>query len=139
MTNKSSKKNRSLIIAYAAILCLISVVVGAFAAHALSAILSQEKLESIKTASRYSLIHGTFIIALGSIHWLSESSYKKIAWICLIGTTLFSFSIYTLVYLKYHSIETSIFIPLITPFGGSLIIISWGLLAYQSIKKYVKD
>jgi uncharacterized membrane protein YgdD (TMEM256/DUF423 family) len=122
-----------MILSTGAILGFISVMFGAFAEHGLKANISDEHFRFLMTAIRYNQIHAVMISAIG-LAFLSNSKLAEIrllklsAMLFIIGTILFSFSIYLSVTFQ---IESLIFF---TPFGGMTIMLAWILLCAATIK-----
>lgn len=106
---------------------LLSVVLGAFGAHAFKKILSLERLESFETGVRYQMYAAFFLLIVGYILKFDTSSQKWISLLMIFGTVLFSFSIYFLSFQDYWGVNLKFLGP-ITPLGGLLMIISWGML-----------
>ena len=117
----------------ASILGLLSVVFGAFGAHGLKAVISEESLQSFETGVRYQMYHALVLLFLGMASFVSEKSKQTIFYLILFGIILFSGSIYGLVTNELTSFDFKS-IALVTPLGGLLLIISWVVL-FISIAK----
>ncbi|WP_304343139.1 DUF423 domain-containing protein [Chryseobacterium koreense] len=124
-------KNITLI--FGAVYGLISVVLGAFGAHALKKIISVEKLQSFETGVRYQMYAALFLLIVGYILKFETSSEKWIAILMIAGTFLFSVSIYFLSMSEAWNMNLKFLGP-ITPIGGLLMIISWGMLIFYFVK-----
>lgn len=112
---------------------LLSVILGAFGAHALKKIISVEKLVSFETGVRYQMYAALFLIVVGSVLRFETGTEKWISILMITGTFLFSFSIYGLSFSEVTSMNLKFLGP-ITPLGGLLMIISWALLIFHFIK-----
>lgn len=112
---------------------LVSIILGAFGAHALKKILSAEKLISFETGVKYQMYHALALLVLGFSLSFTSGLEKWASWGMIIGTFLFSFSIYFLAFSEYWNINLRILGP-ITPIGGSLLIIGWLCLLFYFIK-----
>lgn len=112
---------------------LISVILGAFGAHALKKIISVEKLTSFETGVRYQMYSALFLLILGYILKFETPSEKWISILMVAGTFLFSATIYLLAFSEVAAIPTKIIGP-ITPLGGLLMIISWAMLIFYFIR-----
>jgi len=112
---------------------LISVILGAFGAHAFKKILSLERLESFETGVRYQMYAAFFLLIVGYILKFDTSSQKWISLLMIFGTILFSVSIYLLSFQDYWGVNLKFLGP-ITPLGGLLMIISWGMLIFYFAK-----
>ena len=99
---------QQIVIVTAAIFGMLSVIFGAFGAHALKKILSKEQLHSFEVGVKYQMYHAIVLLILGAN---SES-------------ILFSFSIYGLVLSDAKGKKLKFLGP-ITPLGGLLLIIGW--------------
>lgn len=124
-------KNLTLIIG--GIYGLLSVILGAFGAHAFKKILSVERLESFETGVRYQIYAAFFLLIVGYILKFETSSEKWISILMIAGAFLFSVSIYFLSFQDYWGINLKFLGP-ITPLGGLFMIISWGMLIWYFTK-----
>lgn len=124
-------KNLTLIIG--GIYGLLSVILGAFGAHAFKKILSVERLESFETGVRYQIYAAFFLLIVGYILKFETSSEKWISILMIAGAFLFSVSIYFLSFQDYWGINLKFLGP-ITPLGGLFMIISWGMLIWYFAK-----
>lgn len=124
-------KNLTLIIG--GIYGLLSVILGAFGAHAFKKILSIERLESFETGVRYQIYAAFFLLIVGYILKFETSSEKWISILMIAGAFLFSVSIYFLSFQDYWGINLKFLGP-ITPIGGLFMIISWGMLIWYFVK-----
>ena len=120
-------KNLTLIIG--GIYGLLSVILGAFGAHAFKKILSVERLESFETGVRYQIYAAFFLLIVGYILKFETSSEKWISILMIAGAFLFSVSIYFLSFQDYWGVNLKFLGP-ITPLGGLFMIISWGMLIW---------
>lgn len=124
---------KTLTLVIAGVYGLLSVVLGAFGAHAFKKILSVERLESFETGVRYQMYAAFFLLIVGYILKFDTSSQKWISLLMIFGTLLFSFSIYFLSFQDYWGINLKFLGP-ITPLGGLFMIISWGMLIFYFAK-----
>lgn len=110
----------------ATILGCIGIILGAFGAHALKAILTPEQLVSFNTGVRYQIIHAVVLLFLFLIVEKFElKQFKLAANFIFFGVILFSGSIYILTLKNILGIEILKFAGPITPIGGLLIILGW--------------
>ena len=124
-------KNFTLIIG--GIYGLLSVILGAFGAHAFKKILSIERLESFETGVRYQMYAAFFLLIVGYILKFETSSEKWISILMIAGTFLFSVSIYFLSFQDVWGVNLKFLGP-ITPLGGLFMIISWAMLIWYFVK-----
>ncbi|MFO7673563.1 MAG: DUF423 domain-containing protein [Lutibacter sp.] len=115
---------------FASILGGLAVVFGAFGAHALKKILSDEQLKSFETGVKYQMYHAIVLLIIGFNFKLETTSEKYMVYSFMLGVLLFSFSIYGLVISSAKNKKLTFLGP-ITPLGGLLLIIGWGLLFYS--------
>ena len=124
-------KNLTLIIG--GIYGLLSVILGAFGAHAFKKILSVERLESFETGVRYQIYAAFFLLIVGYILKFETTSEKWISILMIAGTFLFSVSIYFLSFQDVWGVNLKFLGP-ITPLGGLLMISSWAMLIWYFVK-----
>ena len=124
-------KNLTLIIG--AVYGLLSVILGAFGAHALKKVLSVEKLQSFETGVKYQMYSALFLLIVGYILKFESPSEKWISILMIAGTFLFSMSIYFLSFSEVWNTNLKFLGP-ITPIGGLLMIISWAMLIFYFVK-----
>tara|TARA_B100001758_G_C18251212_1_gene525946 strand:- start:319 stop:699 length:381 start_codon:yes stop_codon:yes gene_type:complete len=113
--------------------CIIGIVLGAFGAHFLKELISENLLNSYQTGIRYQMIHALTILILSLNTKKFNSLLNLVLLTMTIGTILFSFSIYMLTMQSLISLSLN-FLGIITPIGGILLIVSWILLLF-CIKK----
>lgn len=124
-------KNFTLIIG--GIYGLLSVILGAFGAHAFKKILSVERLESFETGVRYQMYAAFFLLIVGYILKFETTSEKWISILMIAGTFLFSVSIYFLSFQDVWGFNLKFLGP-VTPLGGLFMIISWAMLIWHFAK-----
>ncbi|MDO9594786.1 MAG: DUF423 domain-containing protein [Lutibacter sp.] len=115
---------------FASILGGLAVVLGAFGAHALKKILSDDQLKSFETGVKYQMYHAIVLLIVGFNFNLETTSEKYMVYSFMLGVLLFSFSIYGLVISSAKNKKLTFLGP-VTPLGGLLLIIGWGLLFYS--------
>lgn len=115
---------QEIIIATGAFFGMLSVLFGAFGAHALKKILSKDQLHSFEVGIKYQMYHAIVLLVLG---FNFEKITSTIYWCFIIGIILFSFSIYGLV-LSDAKGKKMKFLGPITPIGGLLLVTGWLLL-----------
>ena len=115
---------------------LLAVVFGAFGAHALKKSLSDDQLKSFETGVKYQMYHAVLLLVLSFNLNLDTSLQQYMVYCFIIGTLLFSFSIYLLVIGKSKG-KSMKFLGPVTPMGGLLLVFGWGLLFYSFIVNLV--
>lgn len=111
---------------------LLSIILGAFGAHALKKILSAEKLTSFEVGVRYQTYSALFLILIGYNANFEISLLLWAYYLVTIGTVLFSFSIYFLSLSEYLK-KNFKFLGPITPLGGLLMMLGWGCLLLSAV------
>lgn len=122
------------IILTAAFLGVLAIILGAFGAHALKAVLSPEQLTSFETGVRYQMYHAFFLFFVASRKELSLKALKVIYNLVLAGVLFFSGSIYLLTTKNVTSVDFKI-VGFVTPIGGLLLIFAWIVLFVTIFKK----
>jgi len=124
-------------LATAALFGALAVALGAFGAHGLEKISSDEKiLHAYSTAVQYQMYHALALLAVAIIfERLPLSLVKWAANFFIIGIILFSGSLYLLTFLKTQNIAGTNIIGPITPLGGLSFIAGWVLLLTAALKK----
>jgi uncharacterized membrane protein YgdD (TMEM256/DUF423 family) len=115
-----------------AIFIVVAIILGAFGAHALKAVLSEEKLLSFETGVRYQLIQGVSLLIIGLNSTSIGFELKLVERLLIIGTILFSISIYLLAMADLLGVSMKWLGP-VTPIGGSLMIIGWFVFIFRLI------
>jgi uncharacterized membrane protein YgdD (TMEM256/DUF423 family) len=116
-----------------ALLGVLGICLGAFAAHGLEPLISEDSLRSFETGIRYQIYHAFLLLLLGSTNIVKSKWKPGIFYLVLIGVVFFSFSIYGLATNDLSSFDFKQ-IALITPFGGLLLILGWVLLLLGIVK-----
>ncbi|HLV39471.1 DUF423 domain-containing protein [Xanthomarina sp.] len=117
----------------AALLGILSIILGAFAAHGLKELISLEAQQTFETGVRYQMYHAILLLFVGSSTYVGQKSKKSIFYLVLIGLLFFSGSIYGLATNELTSFNFKS-IGFITPIGGLLLIISWTVLLISFLK-----
>ena len=124
------------ILSTAAFFGMTSIVLGAFGAHALKQVLTIEQLTTFETGVKYQMYHALFLLFLGLNTEISIKLKKTILVLTIFGVVFFSGSIYLLATDSLNSFNFKT-IGFITPIGGLLLIIAWGLLMVHFLKKKI--
>lgn len=118
---------KQFVLVVAGVYGMLSVILGAFGAHAFKKMLSPEKLASFDIGVRYQLYHAIVLLVIGLFFSFSSSLERWAAISMIVGVILFSFSIYFLSFSEYWNVNLKFLGP-ITPLGGLLLILGWGML-----------
>ncbi len=114
---------------------LLAVIFGAFGAHLFKKSFTADQLNSFETGVKYQMYHALLILMLSFNLNLDTALEKNMMYCFLIGTFLFSFSIYGLCLSAAKGKKWTILGP-ITPLGGLILVVGWGLLLYSFIKNF---
>lgn len=114
---------------FAAFFGATGIIFGAFGAHVLKKKLTNEQLQSFETGVKYQMYHALILLVLGFQLELDSTLKNSIFFLLIVGTVLFSFSIYGLVLSSANNKKLHFLGPM-TPFGGLLLVLGWGLLMY---------
>ncbi len=123
-------KNVKLFLTISSIMMALSIAIGAFGAHGLKAIVEPNLLKTYNTGVEYMFYNTLGLFAVSFIMFLKPDSKRLViaSWLILIGTIIFSFSLYALVLFNMPILGA------ITPIGGTLQIVAWLLLASSIYK-----
>lgn len=106
------------------VLATFGIILGAFGAHGLESILSPEKIASFEVGVRYQLYHALALLFLSLVNLGSIKATQQVYLFMLVGTLLFSGSIYLLSFTTAWNFNPGMTV-LITPLGGGLLIAGW--------------
>ncbi len=112
----------------------ISIVLGAFGAHALKKVLTVDQLNSFEVGVRYMMYHALFLLFLGTTSIVLPEQKNVIYNLILAGTLFFSVSIFLLSTQGLSGLNFKFLGP-ITPIGGLLLIAAWAVTIYYIITK----
>mgnify|MGYP001370142522 CR=1 FL=1 len=119
-----------MILIVGALLGFFSVAFGAYSEHGLRPKVSEEEFRMLMTAIRYNQVHALIISVLGLItlpsSFLNNHLFRWSGFLFIVGTILFSFSIYISIGLQIPSLLY------LTPVGGITLMVSWLSLAYAA-------
>jgi len=108
----------------AAVSGFVGVAMGAFAAHGLKGRIDDTLLGVFQTGAHYQLIHALALFGVGL--WLARvdsPALRAAAWCFLVGTVIFSGSLYTLALTGVRAWGA------VTPIGGVAFLLGWAALA----------
>jgi uncharacterized membrane protein YgdD (TMEM256/DUF423 family) len=115
--------NRRLWMTLAALSGLLSVAFGAFAAHGLA---DPQAREWMRTGSTYQAVHGLAVIACAAFMQAGARRAALAPGFFLAGTALFSGSLYAM------ALGGPRLLGAVTPIGGFLFLIGWGVLVWAA-------
>ena len=109
---------------WGATLAALAVGAGAFGAHGLEQVLTENRMDTYETAVQYHLYHALALLIVGAL----TRQWARIQWsgYCfIVGVFLFSGSLYLLV------LTDTAWLGAITPLGGVAFIAGWLALAFS--------
>jgi uncharacterized membrane protein YgdD (TMEM256/DUF423 family) len=124
--------NKTILIT-AAVLGGLSIVFGAFGAHALKALISTESQQTFEVGVRYQMYHALLLLFLGSTSLVKNKTKKIVYYLVVVGILFFSGSIYGLA-TNNLSVFNFKSIGFVTPIGGLSLILAWGFVFVDFIK-----
>lgn len=112
----------------AAILGGLAVAAGAFGAHGLRGRLDAAMLAAFETGARYQMYHALALLGLAAAvdRW-PGAGLAAVAWLFIVGTVLFSGSLYLL------AVTGTRWLGMVKPLGGVTLIAGWLLLAVRGL------
>ncbi|MFD2599410.1 DUF423 domain-containing protein [Sphingobacterium corticis] len=111
-----------------AIFGFLAIIFGAFGAHALKKILSEEKVASFEVGVRYQMYGALTLLLIGIGLDFDMRTARWAFFGIFYGTIVFSGSIYILSFKEYLKADgLKIFGP-ITPLGGLLLLVGWACI-----------
>lgn len=118
-------------LAWGALLAMLSVGIGAFGAHMLKTVISEDHLQVYETGVHYHMVHalGLILIALLVGQWGESTRLRWAGRLLIAGIVLFSGSLYVL------SITGISILGAITPLGGVCFIAGWICLALEAFSR----
>lgn len=119
------------------VLGIIAIILGAFGAHGLKAVLPLEAIQTFETGVRYQMYHALFLLFVGTTSLVVPKYKTIIFYLVLLGVLLFSGSIYGLATNALSGFDFKR-IGFITPIGGLLLILSWVILLVNFLKTNTK-
>ena len=119
-----------------ALLAAVAVILGAFGAHALKAVLDANQLNTFEVGVRYHFYHSFALLIAGIIHQAHPNKQVRLAYIFfLIGIILFSGSLYIMTLFNVQGVVGLRGIGAVTPVGGLFFILGWIMLLVGVLKK----
>ncbi len=117
---------------FGALFGFLAIIFGAFGAHLLKKKLTSDQLQSFETGVKYQMYHAIVLLVLGLNLNLQATIDFYIVSTFIIGTFLFSFSIYGLIISSAKNKKLKFLGP-ITPLGGLFLVLGWALLMFKFI------
>ena len=114
-------------LAITAFLGMLTIIIGAFGAHALKTKLDVNQLQSFETAVRYQMYHVLVLLFVNIYTGFSLKLKNRLTMLFLVGIVFFSGSIYAITAGGVSAKS----IWFVTPLGGLFFIIGWAMMGYQ--------
>jgi len=121
-----------MILALGAFLGFFAVGFGAYSEHGLRPVVSEEEFRFLMTAVRYNQVHAVVIVAIGLVlagngGLTNSKAFRFSGALFILGTLLFSFSIYASVFFGVPGLT------FITPVGGITLMSAWLFLMISAL------
>ena len=117
------------LIQVSSVLMILAIILGAFGAHTLKAIISEKSLAAYQTGVFYHIVHALALLAIGLSQLKMSKHLKGAVIFILLGIALFSGSLYLLSLKEFFETKTIFnFIGPVTPLGGISFIAGWVFL-----------
>jgi len=114
------------------LLGFLAILIGAFGAHRLRKHFDLQQQMQFDTGVKFQLFHAILLVVLGFNLGFTTSFESYMAYAFILGTVLFSFSIYGLTWTSAKGKKAKWLVPL-TPVGGLLLLTGWAMLIYYSV------
>jgi len=117
-------------IAGGALLMLAAVMLGAFGAHGLRAVLGPQQLASYVTGVTYQQLHALGLVLVGVIAATTPPSawLRRAAALFVVGIALFSGSIYAMTF------GAPRWLGMVAPVGGTSFMLGWAAIAAHALR-----
>jgi len=125
--------NRKIVIAATSLL-ILAIILGAFGAHGLKELVSADRLQTFEVGVKYQFYQGLGLLLLGLNADKFSFSMKGVWTLLIVGTLMFSVSIYFLAIQEVLGMSLKFLGP-VTPIGGLLMIIGWSLFLLNIIRQ----
>ena len=112
----------------------LAVLLGAFGAHGLEKLVDADAIQTYETGIRYQMYHALLLLILANTNFVSEKKKRIIYYLITLGIILFSFSIFLLATNDLTSFDFKK-IGLLTPLGGTLLILGWIVFGFRAFKR----
>lgn len=119
---------RRIYLSASALLGLFSVMLGAFATHALKGTIPDADLAIFETAARYQMYHAIAMLALGLAMDRVGKSGRAVLGLWLFGTIVFSGSLYAIVLTGVRAFGA------VAPIGGLSLMAGWAFLFVSAVR-----
>jgi len=112
---------------------VLSIILGALAAHALEKHIDKAAILTFETGVRYQMYHALLMLLLGATSFVTKKTKALVFSLIVAGLLFFSGSIYGLATNNLTSFDFKS-IALLTPIGGLLLVLAWLVLLINIFK-----
>jgi uncharacterized membrane protein YgdD (TMEM256/DUF423 family) len=112
---------------------VLSIILGALAAHALEKQIDRAAILTFETGVRYQMYHALLMLLLGATSFVTKKTKALVFSLIVAGLLFFSGSIYGLATNNLTSFDFKS-IALLTPIGGLLLVLAWLVLLINIFK-----
>jgi uncharacterized membrane protein YgdD (TMEM256/DUF423 family) len=111
----------------------LAVILGAFGAHAMKGRYGDDLLAIFETGVKYQMYHALALLAVATVASRIDGALVRTAgYMFLIGTVIFSGSLYALVFTGNRSLG------MVTPIGGVALVLGWVCLGLATLGPFVR-
>ena len=126
-------------LAFGILLGGLGIIIGAFGAHALKPLLTDNQIQVFETGVRYQMYHSFALLVAGILAGTFSLKTIKVASIFfLVGIFLFSGSLYAMTLLNISGQVGLGGLGILTPIGGLFFILGWITLLICVLKKQIR-
>ena len=111
------------------LLAALGVLLGAFGAHGLRAVLTPEALGWWQTGVQYQMWHAIGLVAIGAARLPGS---RLAVWLLTLGTLVFAGSLYVM------ALTGMRWLGMVTPLGGGLMIGGWLYLSWRLLRSQAR-
>ncbi|HEY0272330.1 MAG TPA: DUF423 domain-containing protein [Chitinophaga sp.] len=120
---------------WAAVMGALAVIFGAFGAHKLKELVTPDSVAVFQTGVTYQFYHVFALLAVAILsNWMPGPQLTWAGRLFIIGTFLFSGSLYAMVLFRAAGMEFPKAVGAVTPLGGLCYIAGWVLLLLAVLK-----
>lgn len=113
-----------------ALSALIGIITRSLSSHAIKPFLEgRGKLDNFNLAADYLVLHGLALLVVAILcHLFPEVKFQRAGWAFIVGSLLFQGTVLIKSCISIHPLG------FLTPLGGFILMLGWGLLFYYGIK-----
>jgi uncharacterized membrane protein YgdD (TMEM256/DUF423 family) len=120
---------------WCAVFICLSIVFGAFGSHALTKVLSVQKLDVFNKANHYLAIQSIGILVLLLVNHAAKIQISpQSIYALLAGTVIFCLALYLVSFSELEGLSWLRKFGAVAPIGGTLMVIGWAIAAFNFFK-----